>query len=419
MYALVSAIAKSFSSLGRWESVDISQLTFAQLFTSYTRVIAVLTNPFIDGQVALDLSSILGQVGDTNTTVSAFLTANGNNSLPTFTPVPTLQHKYVKYRDAFRAGYSVQPVGPYQAPDAQLPPSEKTYLHITNPNVPDFREFYKYMLVSVNGYIHRTDADQNGAWVIDGTKSLWKSNRNQIGFLNFQGVSTLSFVPITPQMVYKQSSTQALANQMRINVGQNISNKGLMLVLGGYLHFLDERTFRRIGDQQILIDFNNLPLFERYHESREILDYSGLPFQTTTNNPSQIAVADFLSDANLTAYVTMSQSFLVIMDNPEVYRDSDYVQTVKGPGMLVAYDFPDKPLMNGVGKLADYWSVFEDGQYSVRVVDNNWNRRIYGTMQKSYWQNIADNRRPQDPVQYSRAQFMVIGTDLAYQEPTS
>jgi hypothetical protein len=419
MYSLVSAIAKSFSSLGRWESVDISQMTFAQLFASYTRVTAVLTNPFIDGPVALDLASILGQVGDTNTTVTAFLTANANNALPTFTPVPVLKHKHVQYRDAFRAGYSVQPVGPYQAPDAQLPAKDKTYLHITNPNVADFREFYKYCLVSVNGYLHRTDADQNGAWVIDGTKSLWKSNRNQIGFLNFQGVSTLNFVPITPQMVYKQSSSQALANQMRIDVGQDLSNKGLMLVLGGYLHFLDERTFRRIGDQQILIDFNNLPLFERYHESREVLDYSGLPFQTTTRNPSQIAVADFLSDANLTAYVTMSQSFLVIMDNPEVYRDSAFVQTVAGPGMLVAHQFPDKPLMNGIGKLADYWSVFEDQQWSVRVVDNNWNRRVYGTMQKSYWTNIADSRLTQDPVRYSRAQFMVIGTDLAYQESTS
>lgn len=422
MYSLVSAIAKSFSSLGRWESVDISQMTFAQLFSSYTKIVAVLTNPFITGQVALDLSAVQLPAGDTSQTFTDFLTTNGNNTLPTFTPVPVLKHQYVRFRDAFRAGYSVEPVGPYQAPDAQLPPSEKTHLHITNPRVVDFREFYKYMLVSVNGYLHRTDADQNGCWVVDGTKSLWKCNRNQIGLLNFQGVSSLSFVPITSQMVYKQSSSQAYANQIRINVGQDISQKGLMLVLGGYLHFLDDRTFRRIGDQQILIDFNNLPIFERYHESREILDYSGLPFQTTTNNPSQVAVADFLSDANLLAYVTMSQSFLVVMDNPEVYRDSEFIQTVRGPGMLVARRpegvtgawTPDKPLMNGVGKLAEYWSVYEDEQWSVRVVDNNWQRRVYGTLQKSYWQNIAQSRRTQDPVRFSRAQFVTIGTDIAY-----
>lgn len=417
MYSLVSAIAKSFSSLGRWESVDISQMTFAQLFSQYTRVIATLTNPFLDGQLALDLSTIIGQVGDSNTTFTDFLTANGNNSLPTFTPPPVLKHQYVKYRDPRRAGYSVQPIGPYQAPDAQLPAREKTFLHITNPKVPDFSVFYKYMLVSVNGFIHRTDADTNGCYVVDGTKSLWKSNRNEIGLLNFQGVSTLSFVPITPQMIYKQDPSQAYANQMRINVGQDISGKALILVLGGYLHFLDTKTFRRIGSEQILIDFNNLPIFERYHESREVIDYSGLPFQTTTNNPSQVAVADFLSDANLVAYATMSQSFLVILDNPEVYRDSEYVQTVRGPGMLVGYKFPDKPLVNGIGKLGDYWSVYEDRQWSVRVVDNNWHQRIYNTLEKSRWNNIADSRRPQDPVRFSRAEFVVIGTDLAYTPP--
>jgi hypothetical protein len=414
MYSLVSAIAKSFSSLGRWESVDISQMTFATLYSEYTQVIATLTNPFLDGQLALNLNDIAGQVGDTSQTFTDFLTANGQNTLPTTTPPPVLAHKYVRYRDAFRAGYDVEPVGPYQAPDAQLPAKDKTYLHITNPNVPDFTEFYKYCLVSVNGYIHATDADANGCWVIDGTKSLWKSNRNQIGFLNFQGVSTLNFVPITPAMIYKQSPTQAYANQMRINVGQDITNKGLMLVLGGYLHFLDERTFRRIGQTQILIDFNNLPLFERYHESRDVLDYSALPFQTTTNNPSQIAVSDFTSDANLVAYATMSQSFIVVMDNPEVYRAEEYVQTVAGPGMLVAHAFPDKPLMNGIGKLADYWSVYEDRQWSVRVADNNWNRRVYNTMQNSYWNNIADSRLTQDPVRFSQAKFVVIGTDLAY-----
>lgn len=418
MYSLVSAIAKSFQTQGRWVSVDITDLTFAQLFSDYTAVIATLTNPFVTGQVGLRLSAIQAQVGDSGQTFSEFLTANGNLTLPTFAPIPTINPKYVRYMDVFRAGYDVTPVGPTQAPDAQIPEGDKTWLFLTKTDpVTDYTLFYKTCLVSVNGFIHRLDASTQGVWVMDGNKSSMLSGRAEMGILDFQDVSQFEILPITPAMIYKQASGQLYQNQVRINTGVDLSTKTPMLVLGGYLHMLDSKTFRRIGQTQLLIDFNNLPFIERYHESRECIDYSSMPFQTTTRNDAQISVPDFLSDANILAYLQLSQSFLVMLDNLDVYRDSIYVEKSGMVGKLVAHGSadnpPDKPLVNGIGKLADYWYVYEDQQYSLNVVDNFWQRRKYKTVPLLQQNGVDDGRQPQDPVRHSRAYFLVIGTDLA------
>lgn len=410
MYSLVSAIAKSFATQGRWESLDISTLTFEQLYTQYIKVTAVLTNPFVTGQVALNLADIQAMVGDTTQTFSEFLTANGNTTLPTTTPVPVLDTQYVHYKDAFRAGYSVQPVGPTQAPDAPLPPADKTWLFLSKAGV-DFNFFYANCLVSVNGYIHRLTANSTGAWVIDGMKTARNVNQNQIGILNFQKVSPFTVVPVTPSMIYKQSSGQLYRNQMRINLGQDLSQKTVALVLGGYLHILDAKTLYRIGQTQVAIDFNNFPLIERYYESRKFLDYSSLPFNRSTINAAQLDVNDFLSDANLLAYMQLSQTFFVILDNVEIFKDEQFVQSAQMPGMLVAYEEPVYPLVNGIGKLGDYWSTYEDKQWSVTVVDNFWQRRAFKTLNLLEQEGISDNRITTDPVRHSKAHFLVIGTD--------
>jgi hypothetical protein len=410
MYSLVSAMAKSFASEGRWESVDIGEMSFATLYSTYTRVIAVLTNPFIDGQVALDLASIAASVGNSQRTFNQFLTDNANNTLPTFTPVPVLQQAEVHYMDARRAGYKVERAGPPNvAPDAVLPDGDKTCAYLTKKGL-DFRTFGKYALVTINDFLHRVVFDQNGAWVIDAAKSLMKSGYNQVGILNFQKVSALTTVPVTADMIYKSNDTELYRNYMRVDLGQDISNKSVMLSLGGYLHVLDEKTFYRINDTSVVIDFNNLPLLERYHESLPYLDYSSLPFDRSTSNDSQVPIDSFFSDANLLAYMQLSQTFFIIGDNPEIYKDTKHVQTIGHS--LVAFEKPKWPLVSCIGRLQDYWYTDEDGQWGVSVTDNRWQHRLYDTVKVPDQQNVDAARITQDRASFSRAFFLLIGTDI-------
>lgn len=411
VYSLVSALAKSFDTEGRWTAVDIGDVTFSDLYSLYTRVIATLTNPFLEAPVALELADIREQIGSPSLTFSQFLTANGNTVLPTSDMLPVLTEQTARYMDAFKAGYSVQPIAPNAALDAQLPAADKTWLYLTKAGV-DFNLFQKYCLVSVNGFLHQIDCDSTSALVMEGNRSAQLSNEATIGIINFQKVSSLTYLPITSEMIYKQTDDQTYRNHMYVDLGQDVSGKGLALVLGGYLHFLDTKTFFRISASAVCIDFNNLPLFERFNESFPYIDYSSLPYQRTKRNVTQFAVDDFLSDENLVAYATLSQSFFVLFDNPELYKDSTYVPASQVVGKLISYSEPTAPLMNGIGKLADYWSVEEDGQWALSVVDNYWWRRVYNTAPLLSQQGISDMRVPTDPVRHSRASFLLIGTDL-------
>jgi hypothetical protein len=417
MYTLVSAIGKSFDSEGRWEDVDIGDTPLYQIYSTYVKVYAILTNPFITGQVSLDLSQIQAVEGGLSITFNDFLTANGDTVLPTSTTIPTLNPRYAEYKDAFRAGYKVQPINATAAPDAQLPLADKTWLYLTKKdqlgNSIDFDLWYKSVMVTINGFFHRIDATTGGGYVVDGMLSNFKCRQNQIGILNFQNLGTLTYVPITSSMIYKQSSDQLYRNAMYINLGQDISNKTVLMSLGGYLCVLDGKTMSRVGLDSVKIDFNNLPVIERFHESVPYLDFSALPYQKDANDESLIVVADFLSDANLVGYATMSQSFFVILDNSEVFIDYEYPRVGRIVNKLIAYDEPKYPLINGLGKVADYWYVYEDKQWAISTYDNKYNNRTYDTIDLRNAVMVNKARQSQDAMRHSRAVFLKIGTDLA------
>jgi hypothetical protein len=415
-YTLVSAIAKVNNNGARWESVDISNLTFNQIYTQYLRVFAVLSNPFDPAETSLDLAAIEYQVGDLTQTFDQYLINIGNAALPTSTTIPTLQTTYAKYADAWLAGYTITPINPDAAIDSPLPVTDKPWLKLTRSDV-DFGLFGQSCMVSVNGYFHYVDTDSTGAYVVDGMKSIVNSNNNQVGIYNLGYLGQITYKQITADMIYKQDGQGALCNGVYLNCGQDISNTTILLVIGGYLHVLDDTTFKRVSDSAIKIDWNNFPYFDRYFESVDTIDMSSLNLEHTNANLSQVAVQQLLSDEAITAYMTLSQSFLVFLNNSEVFRDSQFVQDLATqdptlPGRYVSYVKPEFPLKVGRGRIAEYWAIEEKGQWGLNIRDGKMDRRVYYTTDPKQLNSIAANRIPDRPYRISPAEFILLGTDV-------
>lgn len=411
MYNLVSAIAKPFGAGQRWREVDIETVPLLTLFNTYSQIHAILTNPFVTGQVGLDLQTIRSAVGGTSMTFPEFLTANGNNTLQTFAPVPELKTKTVKYADAFHAGYKIQAVHSRAAADAQLPPSEKTWLKLTRPQT-NYSLFYSKCLVNVNGFFHMLDMDSTGIFVVDGMKSQQLSGMNTIGIMSFREVANLQYVPITPSMVYKQNPNQALKNQAFVQCDVDLSNKTIAVVIGGYLHILDDKVITRVSDKAVCISMQDIPIIPRYFGSRKYIDFTSLDLEKTTRNDGQIDVEDILSDESIIGLLTLSQSFLVIIDNPNLYRDKVAVRCPKTPNHYVAYTKPNLPLVAGYGKVANYWYVKEHGQYSITTHDTLTQNYVFDTVDVIDEISVSNQRLPGNPVTYGDAYFLEIGTDL-------
>lgn len=411
MYTLVSAIGEPLGGGHRWREVSIGEMSMATIFSTYANVIATLSNPFLSDPVALDLQLIRTEHGTKSITFNELLVSLGDAALPTTGALPQLNTQYARYADAFHAGYKVAPIHPTWAPDAEGPEADRTWLRLTRPDT-DYALFKKHCMVSINGFYHQMDADANGIYITEGNRSRWVSGLNTIGILSFRRLGQLRTIPITTEMVYKQAPEQGLRHRAYLNVGEDLSGKVVMLVLGGYLHVLDDNTLRRTSDTSLLIDMENLPLFERYYESRQFLDLTSLQLETTEVNPWQIGVEDFLSDAVLTRYLTLPQSFLVVLDNPNVFVDYAPVHQTKMPGMFISFVRPDWPLLTGYGLHTNYWYTYEDRQWSLTSVHGVVDNPVFHTVDAKQERGIIDSRTPELRRRLAGAKFMQIGCDL-------
>ena len=389
MYQYISSMSKIINGNKEWVSDNITNNTLETLLTTYSKVILTLSNVFLPANVSVDFLSLLEGYSDLTITLNQFLINNGNNTLPTITTIPSYIEKYAKYVDAFKAGYTITPYNTNKSVTSQDAQSDKNSICLTKDNL-DYNLFYNNCLVNVNGFFHMTDTDGKGIYVYNGMTSVFKSKLNNIGIYNFTDIGNIQLVPITSEMIYKQYQTQKYSDYTSINLGIDISNKTVMLVLGGYLHIFDDITFKAINSKAFNIYFNNLPLLDRYFESNKYLDLSSLGLSKSHNNKNQISVKELYSDAVIEKYLTLSQSFFVIIDNENISLTKIPVRNTGLPDMYVSYIKPQDPLVVQSGRIINYWDVFEDGQWSLTCNDSMVPNLIYDTVD-ALNENSVDN----------------------------
>lgn len=415
-YTLQSALGKGLTGGQEWSAIDLGNMTFAAAIANYSTVYAILTNPFVSGPVSLNLADILTTLTNHEQTFAAYLAALGNKALPTSASIPSIQTSFVRYMNAFQAGYEVRPVAGSSSIDSKLSVANKPHLLLTRDNT-DYESFFESCLVSVNGFLHLTDTDKlNGAWVLNGMRSVIQSKQNKIGIHNFQDLGKLTLIPITSSMIYKQNTKQNLCNQAYINVGQDLTGSTVMLVIGGYLHLLDTKTFRLVGEQALMVDFNNYPLLERYYESRDSIDLSNLALSAYPTNPDAISVAELTSDAAIKALLTLPQSFVVLLDNQDVSMELVRLENARWPGCYTSTVEPLYPLMTGYGKLNEYWSVYEQPRWALKCADNLKPRYNFNTIDAPRDQLTVTNQcDPMRPTTISPGFFLQIRSDIVFE----
>lgn len=412
MYTLVQAIARPIGGNGRWSVIPLGDMLLPDVFSQYARVIATLSNNFLTKPVALELALIRPTYGSQSITFNQYLAQVGNTTIQgTSETLPVINTRYTKYADAFHAGYSVQAIHPTADIDAQVPAADRTWLYMTRPDT-DYMLFYRSCLVSVNGLIHATDATTDGIYVKEGMKSQMISNKAKIGMMSFRELGALSYIPITADMVYKQAEGQVYKDRAHVDLGQDVSDKTVMLVLGGYLHILDPRTFYRISDSSFAVVFANLPLIDRYYDSVTTIDLSSMNVEKSVSDDNHILVESLFSDEAILAYLTLSQSFFVVLDNTEVFVDRKLIEKTPLPNLYISYEQPIYPLFSELGKMVNYWYTYEDGQFSISTTDAMRHNYNYRTVDQRNAFAVNANRIPGYLVANGDLQYVRLGADI-------
>jgi hypothetical protein len=412
-YTVAATYGVTKVSQARWGAVDVSTAAVHDLFQNYRKLYLTLTTIFTQTPIYVDMDSLRSAYSAFTGTVQDLLDSFGTNAVPSVASIPVANPKYARYADLFRAGYKLELMsntGSFTAP-AIADDKKRLRISRSNPST-DMQHFYKSCLVSINGFYHNTEFDGTYVYVNNAGGSVSKSRQNKAGILSFANLGNITQIPITKDMIYKQTDGSFLSERAYIELPTDVTGKTVMLVLGGYLHFLGGDGFFQTAEKTFCVDFNNIPMLDRYYESEPYIDYTSLGLAKTNDNLKQISLADFFSDTVLTNYLTMSQTFFVVLDTPEVFTNRIQTRLVGLPGLMISPKEPIYPLFVGYGRTAEYWKIEDKMQWSIQVTDNVLNRRVFDGLNKSELKTVSDQRVPSKTFNYSRGYFLEIGKDF-------
>lgn len=412
MYTLIKAVCLARTTGAQWKEVAIGNVLVFDIFNTYQQVYLEVSNIYLESNVYVDFTVMRGRFSSYNGTLNDLLISLAGDALPTVEKLPNVSIKYVKYSDAIMSGYKINPTIIGQQLEPNFPVSEMTDLKINRPLYnTDMRLLHSHCLVTVNGYIHMTDAELDGsfAYVKDGCISMLHSKMNQLGILSFLDIGELTKIPITANNIHPSTIEYPLKKRIYLNIDTDSTGKMPLLVLGGYLIFPEQNVFWQCGENTYAINIAAMPIVERFFESRLYLNLETLGLTSSALNPDMVSKDELLSDAVLIKYLTLSQSFFVLVDTEHLFTNKIFIKHTSLPGMFTSYNDPVYPLIVNHGKIAEYWKEFNDGYWAVNVSDSYFRNYVFTHKSSKQLENITDHRVPMRTHFNSRGYLLEIG----------
>jgi hypothetical protein len=408
-YTLVTALAKKKGYGQKWTAATLGSVTIRDIYNQYNGVILTLTSPFINHPIYFDLLANRGLIFDTTKTLNQWLVFNGNITLPTKNVAPSVSETYVNYRDVQRANYNVDRVTPTGSPSSQSIESDRVDILLSRANT-DYLDMASKCLVSVNGLIHRTEGSVDGLYVRRGARSSEVANTSIVGIITFSKVADFTIIPITEEMVYKQNDDQHLYQGAYINAGVDLSNKTPILVMAGFLHIADD-LYRVVGNKEIFIDMAKMMVPERLFAAGKLMDLGPLLEDMGTSGNSLMSTANLQSDEFITKYLTLSQSFIVLVNTDNLFVEKVMCESTDLVGSFITSEDPIYPLIGPLGKVENYWPM---PSFNKHVLHCKANLRTKYRFESTDWWNdtyIENVNELEYPFEYSAGFLMKIGKE--------
>lgn len=358
MYQYVSALLCKVGLNHFFEPVNISLLTTQQIATRFKEGYIVLTNPQLTSPLYVNFKDLLHGVMPLNDqTFERWLMGMVPNSIPASVNEPVLTENHVYFMDAFQTGCAVQRLDPNDntLDTTGKPPEDLTDCYITKPHI-TLDALTHHSLVSINGLLHNYAPAFQGIQVRDATKSLNKTGNISIGLWSFNSVGRVDMYAITEAMLSKNNPAIDYVDETLILLGQDITNKSVILSMGGYpiiCSSMVKVVNPVIG--LIRVSFEHFNLVEAVLNSVDLIDLTPLELTRWNGTDGVYSISEINSDAVIVRYLTkLSNSFIAVIDTPSLYIRKEKLST-EVPTILQTFTQPETPLMDQYGRVPEYW----------------------------------------------------------------
>lgn len=428
MYHLVAAKVKTDYTNGDWWEEDLSTVTIRDIIDNYRLVHLMLTNDVILTPLFADFFDFLSlSFLDVSMTLPDWFASIGSSTLPTSPTFPTYESKTVQYRDAFQSLFSVQKVHPTIDPEIEnTPDGDKIDLLLSKNGLTQY-DIADYCLVSVNGFMHFTEANDRGLYVRNGAEKILETDERNVGIYSFAKLGKLTLKPLSTLEMFTATgvvlrgfngndvyplSNDDYSDTIFIDVGESLINKSVLLSVGGYFHAMDN-VYSIVGETTIKLDFKKIPFARRLLESKKYINLSSLNLTENPNNTSAMAVEEILTNATVQAYLNLSQSFLILVDSPNLYTQRHIMENGRLPGVYFHPETTHYPMMIDNGRLAEYLEIYEEQKTQYRIPGSNEVKRyLFETINWKDQVFIDSTKEIYQGQRHSDAQLLEIGSFL-------
>jgi hypothetical protein len=379
MYQYRYALGKSVNPGSPWVEVDVAAMTCSEICRLYRDVMFVLFHVSLPTRVTVHLEDIRDALVNESVSFTNWLLINGSGALPHHDGVPVLTKKSLRCGDAFAANYHFKPTKHTVHPDTELSEYEQTDVLMSREGT-DPVDIHDYCLVTVNGLIHRAIPSIHGLYIVDGMKSVRVAKSNQVGILDFQDIGKLETFSIAANQILKPTTRHQMKDNVYIKFPTPFEGKTPMVVLGGYLHVMND-TLVKVSEDTVMVKINRLPWVERYYQSNALIDLSSLPIDTIDDDPtdSRRSYAELTSDDTVRAMLQLSQSFLVLLDAPNLQISYRTLEHTGLPGRYLADHHIVGMVQGAHGILPEYLVFPEHGKYVVAMEHYREPRKVIDT----------------------------------------
>lgn len=418
MYQLVNAILRQHGKNKTWVSTDISLETLNVVFTKYNDGHLTLLNPVLSpNPIYVDFQELKNvNVPFINLPFETWLQSLVNLPLPTLSAEPTYTEKCITYSDASQAGFDITRIHPTFVfdecgPNPIFTNNQLRDLRLEKENV-SLVDLQKYLLCTVNGFLHRSTPTETGLQIKDAALSVDVCNENCVGLISFKNIGEVTQHAIMPNMLKLVNGFPARYEYL-IETNLDLNDKTVMLSLGGYLH-LEDNSFDIVcyNPGVIRISFTRVNLIRRLLEMNKYLDLSGLLHYRSPNKGDAVNVLDFYKDTNISALLTMSQSFLIVVDTPHLYFEREIVGQSLFPNIYEYGLEPTVPLRTSTGRLPEYWRTLEHNTWVMSLSDTLQRNYLHETTEWAIDGNVNSRLQTDNGLAHGKAHLFYIKTKI-------
>lgn len=412
MYEYLGALVKHRKPDVKFEELNVVNVPVKTLMRIYDEVYLILTHPVLGEKHTLKLTDVPEKIATVleNTTVSQWLAGNADLTLPTVPGVPVPSTHTALARDAWQAGYRLDLTLPIGSPFNDALDSDKTDIWLRREDT-DYVDVQRHCLATVNGLVHRLDADVDGAYIKDGGTTFRRSQNAMVGLISFKNLGRVHTASITPDMIYQPDPTKLFSNNFYAKVPFDTSNKVMGIVIGGYLH-LSSSDLKVIGSNAIKVDMRKIPFLERYMTSRYLIDQTSMErfHEASPNSELDYDLRGFYSNECMLELLTQSQSFIVGIEVDHLVTNVINTGRTHLPGRFYLDERPLWPLRTELGLMPSYLSEEENGIWVLRVDNNLQQNRFINTRDYSLQPKVDEKRVSSEPESFARGELVQWST---------